>query len=87
MPEQLTAAVKNRRAHEAKTVSEETRKDFLEASVGQTLEVLFESTEDGSLGHSDTYLHVRVPEQGLRGQLKNVRILRAKEDALFGEVV
>ena len=86
MPEQLTAAVKNRRAHEAKTVSEETRQAFLEASVGQTLEVLFESTEDGSLGHSDTYLHVRVPEQGLCGQMREVRILGREGEILLGKL-
>ena len=56
--------------------------------MGQILPVLFESPEgEGSVGHSDTYLRVRVPEQGLRGQLRNVRILAAEEDSLIGEIV
>ena len=50
--------------------------------------MLFESPEgEGSVGHSDTYLRVRVPEQGLRGQLRIVRILEAEEDGLIGETV
>ena len=88
LPDQLTQAVKSRRAHEAKQVSLETGKAFLEASVGQILPVLFESPEgEGSVGHSDTYLRVRVPEQGLRGQLRNVHILQTEEDGLIGEIV
>lgn len=88
LPDQLTQAVKSRRAHEAKQVSLETGKAFREASVGQILPVLFESAEgEGSLGHSDTYLYVRVPETGLRGQLRDVRILAAEEDSLYGEPV
>ena len=87
LPDQLTQAVKSRRAHEAKAVSEKTGQAFLEASVGQTLPVLFESSEgEGSLGHSDTYLYVRVPEQGLRGELRDVRILSVKDGILLGEL-
>ena len=85
LPDQLTQAVKSRRAHEAKAVSEKTGQAFLEASVGQTLPVLFESSEgEGSLGHSDTYLYVRVPEQGLRGELRDVRILSVEDGILLG---
>ena len=88
LPNQLTQAVKARRAHEAKAVSEETGREFLEASVGQTLSVLFESAEgEGSLGHSDTYLYVRVPEQGLRGQLRNVQIIGIKDGILHGRII
>ena len=87
MPGQVTHAVKNRRAHEAKAVSLETGKAFREACVGQVLPVLFESGDgEGSVGHSDTYLRVRVPEQGLRGQLRTVQILSAARDFLTGEL-
>ena len=88
LPDQLTHAVKNRRAHEAKAVSEETGRAFLEASVGMALPVLFESSEgEGSLGHSDTYLYVRVSQPGLRGQLRDVRISRIEDDGLIGELI
>ena len=87
LPDQLTAAVKNRRAHEAKAVSEETRAAFLRDSVGQSLPVLFETGgADSSLGHSDTYQHVRVPEPGLRGQIRRVRILGLEDGILTGEI-
>ena len=79
--------MKARRAHEAKAVSEETGREFLEASIGQTLSVLFESAEgEGSLGHSDTYLYVRVPEQGLRGQMRMVHITGVEDGELVGNL-
>ena len=88
LPGQLTHAVKNRRAHEAKAVSEETGHLFREACVGQVLPVLFESREDGGcVGHSDTYLRVLVPEHGLRGQLRDVRITEAAKEYMQGELV
>ena len=89
LPGQLTHAEKNRRAHEAKAVSLETGKAFREACVGQVLPVLFESEDgdEGSLGHSDTYLLVRVPERGLRGRLRQVRILSAGPEFLHGELL
>ena len=89
MPGQLTRAVRNRRAHEAKAVSLETGKAFREAAVGQILPVLFESTEtEGSLGYSDTYLHVRVPEKSLRGQLRQIRETEKKDKSrVYGELL
>ena len=87
LPGQLTQAVKSRRAHEAKKVSLETGKRFLEGSVGQVLPVLFESTGcGGSAGYSDTYLHVRVPNPGLRGQIRDVLITEREETELIGEL-
>jgi len=89
LPGQLTSAVKNRRAHEAKAVSNETGRAFRAAGIGETLDVLFETGDGkGSLGHSDTYLLVRVREPGLHGQVRPVRILSAEEDGtLSGELV
>ena len=88
MPDQCTAAVRNARAHEAQAVEREMRAAFLLQSVGQTLPVLFESAEGaGSVGHSDTYLTVRVPDEGLRGTLREVRITRADGDSLEGVLV
>ena len=53
--------------------------------MGGTLPVLFESEEDGfSLGHSDTYLLVKVQGTGLRGELRDVRIESAEGDTLRG---
>ncbi len=85
MPEQRTNAVKARRAHEAQEAAREMHRAFLEQSVGQVLPVLFETGEEGSLGHSDTYLLVKAPRGGLQGKLLPVRITGAEEDRLLGE--
>ena len=84
MPGQCTRAVKAKRAHEAQQVAERMHRAYLEASVGQTLPVLFETGEEGSLGHSDTYLLVKVPEQGLQGQLLDVTITGVDGERLTG---
>ena len=85
MPGQCTRAVKERRAHEAKAVCEKTRAAYLNACVGQTLPVLFETGENAaSTGHSDTYCTVRVDVPALRGQVKNVRISAVDGDVLTG---
>ena len=87
LPGQLTHAVKNRRAHEAKAVSVETGRAFREASVGQVLPVLFESEEDGGCtGHSDTYMPVKVRGTNLRGLLRDVRIESAENETLCGTI-
>ena len=88
MPEQCPHAVKARRAHEAQAAADEMHRDFLEKSVALTLPVLFETQEGGcALGHSDTYLLVKAPGDGLRGQLRPVRISGADGDRLVGEIV
>ncbi len=86
MPDQCTHAVKARRAHEAQAVAQRMHRAFLEQSVGQSLPVLFETGEDGSLGHSDTYLLVKVPDQGLRGRLLDVKITGVDGERLTGDV-
>ena len=84
MPNQCTRAVKAKRAHEAQQVAERMHRAYLEASVGQTLPVLFETGEEGSLGHSDTYLLVKAPQQGLQGQLLDVTITGVDGERLVG---
>ena len=87
MPDQCPNAVKAARAHEAQQVARRMHRAFLESCVGQTLPVLFETEEDGSQGHSDTYVLVQVPQSGLRGQTLPVHILAAEEEHLLGELV
>ena len=86
MPGQCSNAVKAARAHEAQAVARELHRAFLEESVGQLLPVLFETEEEGcSVGHSDTYVLVKVPIPGLRGQTLPVRITAVEGDRLLGE--
>ena len=88
MDGQCTKAVKDRRAHEAQRVCERMHQEFLAASVGQTLPVLFETGEGGCFtGHSDTYVFVRVRGENLRGKTLDVRITGVEGDNLTGELV
>jgi threonylcarbamoyladenosine tRNA methylthiotransferase MtaB len=88
MPGQLSTAVKAARAHEAQAAADRTRAAFLEGCVGQILPVLFETAEgEGSLGHSDTYVLVRVPDEGLRGELRRVRVTGVAGEELRGELL
>lgn len=87
MPDQCENAVKARRAHEAQQVAEEMHQAFLRQNLGQTLPVLFE-TEDGGgcTGHSDSYVLVSVPGEGLRGSVRQVLITEVQGGQLFGHL-
>ena len=87
MPGQNTAAVKAARAHEAQAVARRMRAAFLQGCVGQNLPVVFETAEGaGSVGHSDTYVLVHVPEEGLRGELRTVTITGVDGERLEGRL-
>ena len=88
MPDQCTHALKARRAHELQQAADEMRREFLSANIGRTLPVLFETEENGLwLGHSDTYMPVLAPGEGLRGQICPVWIESAGGEALKGRIV
>ena len=88
MPGQITAALKSRRAHEAQAVARRMHAEFLQSCVGETLPVLFETAEGaGSVGHSDSYVLVHVPEEGLRGELRPVRITGTDGETLEGRLL
>ena len=85
MPDQCSAAVKSRRAAEASAVAAAMRARYLEQNIGRELQVLFESGEgDGSVGHSENYLLVHVPQPGLHGQVKTVKISAVSHGELVG---
>ncbi|MBQ3481124.1 MAG: tRNA (N(6)-L-threonylcarbamoyladenosine(37)-C(2))-methylthiotransferase MtaB [Oscillospiraceae bacterium] len=85
MPLQCSAAVKSRRAAEASAVAAAMHARYLEENVGRERQVLFESGEgEGSLGHSENYLLVRVPQPGLHGQVKTVKITGVSQGELVG---
>ena len=88
MPNQCTRALKARRAHELQQAADEMRRSYMAQSIGQTLPVLFETEEDGLwLGHSDTYLPVMAPGEGLRGQLRPVCIEAVEGETLRGTIL
>jgi len=86
MMNQCTNAVKSDRAARAQKICEEMHRDFLEASVGRVLPVLFETEENGfCTGHSDTYVLTKVPGTVLRGKTLPVRITGIDRNELLGE--
>lgn len=88
MPEQLSHAVKNARAHEAQRAADETKRAYLQAQVGRTLSVLFETERDGLwTGHSTNYCQVSVPGENLHGIVRNVEIAGVSGEMLVGNSV
>ena len=84
MPDQCTNAVKASRAHEAQAVAARMHRAYLEENLGRILPVLFETSEEGSVGHSDSYVLVKVPERDLQGQLRDVRVTGIDGERLTG---
>lgn len=85
---QLTHAVKARRAAEAKAAAERMKAAYLDACVGLTLPVLFE-TESGGVwqGHADNYTLVSARGDALRKVVENVQITGVSGEMLVGVIV
>ena len=83
---QLEKSVREARAREAIAVTDRTRARFLEAQVGRTLSVLFETEENGVWhGHARNYTEVRVVcGENLHNRECAVRILRAESGFVSG---
>ena len=73
---------------EAHALAERMRGEYLASCVGRTLEVLFETEENGvSTGHASNYAEVSVPGTGLRGIVKNVEISSVSGTMLVGAAI
>ena len=87
-PNQLTRAQKEARAAAAAEVCAELRKEYLKGFAGRTLSVLFEQEEQGiSQGYTTEYLPVQAAGQGLKGEVRKVRITAVCDDHLTGELI
>ncbi|MCD8001071.1 MAG: tRNA (N(6)-L-threonylcarbamoyladenosine(37)-C(2))-methylthiotransferase MtaB, partial [Oscillospiraceae bacterium] len=85
MSGQLSRAEKETRAARVKALAAEMHRAYLEAQLGKSLPVLFETEEDGFWqGHAENYCLVRVRARAARGVIQNVKILRCDGEALFG---
>ncbi len=88
LPGKLPAKLKNERTAAAIAVADEMESAYLQSCVGSTLSVLFETEEGESVrGHAENYTEVRVPGQGLRGQLLAVEITGVDGKILTGKIV
>ena len=87
MPMQCERSVKKERAAKAAAVAERLRGEYLSSCVGKTLCVLFETgSGSGSSGHAENYCEVRVNNEGLCGQIHNVRIVGVDDGVLLGQL-
>ena len=87
MPDQCTAAVKERRAARAAETAERMKQAYLRGCVGQTYQVLFEQEKNGLyVGHAPNYCQVGVRGEDLHNKIYGVRIVEVTEDMLTGEL-
>lgn len=81
MDGQLTNAEKSRRALELIAVGAELEREYLAEYIGKEAEVLVEKNEDGwSVGHTDTYVRVKIEGNFAPNSMVRVRINEMKED-------
>ena len=87
MPNQCTAAVKERRAARAAETAERMKQAYLHGCVGQTYPVLFEQEKGGLyVGHAPNYCQVGVRGEDLHNAVRNVKIEAVDGDMLIGEL-
>ena len=87
MPDQCTAAVKERRAAQAAETAERMKQAYLRGCVGQTYPVLFEQEKGGLyVGHAPNYCQVGVRGEDLHNAVRNVKIEAVDGDMLIGEL-
>ena len=87
MDDQVENRVKAERAHRAAALAERMEREYLESCTGRKLKVLCETEDDkGSVGHSENYVLVSVPDRELRGQVREVTICGAEKTRLSGEL-
>ena len=87
MPDQCTAAVKERRAARAAETAERMKQAYLRGCIGQTYPVLFEQEKNGLyVGHAPNYCQVGVRGEDLHNKIYGVRIVEITEDMLTGEL-
>ena len=89
LPNQVTNAVKRKRAGAMALAAKQTEKDFLNSQVGGVFPVLFETEKNGvNEGYTPNYTRVCVEAPNdLKGQIFDVRITGAFDDYVIGEIV
>ena len=85
--EQLSTAVKERRAARAAEVASQMHRAYLEGCVGQVYPVLFEQEKDGYYtGHAPNYCETGVRGEDLHNKVLKVKITGTDGDMLIGEL-
>ena len=88
MPGQHNNATKEDRSRRAIAVAEQMSKQYRQALVGSTLQVLFEELSgEYFTGHTPNYIKVYAPGEALHNQLRMVQILDIHADGVVGRIV
>lgn len=84
MPDQISNAGKEDRAHRAGAVAKQLEEAYLDSWVGQTLPVLFEEEKEGMWrGHAPNYVEVYAPGEALHNVEKTVKIIERRGTRLI----
>lgn len=90
MKNQVDGNVQHERSVRLIELGESTMEEFSRKFIGKVLEVLVEASSDGKTleGYTSNYLRVKMPfEEGLVGQLVNVKIMGLEGELLVGKVL
>ena len=88
MPDQISNAEKERRAHLAGETALACAERFRQGLIGTVQPVLFEQDEDGcSTGHAPCGVLVYLPEPGLRNEVRRVRITGLRPGGVTAEAL
>ncbi len=88
LPNQITKTEKSRRSRIMLNAANECEQRILKSQIGKTVEVLFETNENGIyFGYTKNYLRVGVEtDLSLEGKTANVSIISVTEDYCVGEL-
>ena len=88
MRAQVPEEVKHDRVKRLMEVAEQIREEILSSMIGQCEDVLFETYADGMMhGHTKGFIEVRVPAEGLQGQIRTVKITSQDKNGCIGELL
>ena len=88
MPDQISNAEKERRAHLAGETALACAERFRQGLIGTVQPVLFEQDEDGcSTGHAPCGVLVYLPEPGLHNEVRRVRITGLRPGGVTAEAL
>ncbi|MBQ5772526.1 MAG: radical SAM protein, partial [Clostridia bacterium] len=89
MPGQIPTEEKRRRVAALSAVAAEIREELLAKMQGETVEVLFETDEQGfSRGHTASFIEVRCPtERPMQGETGTVRITSCQDGYCIGTLI
>ncbi len=86
---QLTKAIKEKRAENLSVITDKIRQEFLKKQIGKTVEVLFETEKNGFCeGYTKNYTPVRVFSSSIcKGEFLPVEIIESENDYCIGKFI